>query len=762
MAARQTDEPSDGTGAGGDAPKRPKRKKPAKPAKSLPALDGGASAAEDAKRTQSGREVHLEGVEKGAAIPPHYDEDRLGVVVRDSSWLYCYWEIEGGACQRIIDAQGQKYLDAADWVLRVRQDSDVMYDVDVDPSARSWYVHVSPQSQYRIEFGVVGGEGHFHLIAEAPPVETPPVVAGQSEGGKWFGDQGELERLMEFVGGGSSMMSFGSRGFSRTLRARPKPRPVDGSSEDELDLPNGYLMLVLHAHLPYVRHPEYERFLEEDWLFEAITETYVPLADMFTRLAEEGVRARAAVSLSPTLCEMMSDPLLQRRYSGHLDRLIDCAEAALEKMRGTAFQSAAEMYVEKLHRIRTIYYSWDRNLIHAFRALKDRGVLDVLTSGATHGILPLMARPGSVRAQVEFACRNHEKHFGRRPTGIWLPECAYAPGLDAVLSDCGIEYFFVDSHGLLNATPRPSSLSYRPTPTPAGTTAIARDPETGILVWSAEHGFPGDPIYREFYRDLGHDGDYEMIRPCLHPDGMRRNIGLKYHRVTGRVPLERKEPYVPDWARKCTFAHADYFVTNNETRVDYLRQMMDLRPVVCAMYDAELFGHWWYEGVDFLENVLRRAARDGSSIESTTPPEYLAAETSSEMAEPSASSWGDKGYYEQWLNGANDWIYPHLHKAEERMQELAEDFSDAEGLTERALNQAARELLLAQSSDWAFLMTTGTATPYAIRRTRDHVAQFTRLYEMIVAGEIDEDDLEGLEGRDAIFSEMDFRVFAPE
>ncbi|MHC4202527.1 MAG: 1,4-alpha-glucan branching protein domain-containing protein, partial [Planctomycetota bacterium] len=306
-------------------------------------------------------------------------------------------------------------------------------------------------------------------------------------------------------------------------------------------------------------------------------------------------------------------------------------------------------------------------------------------------------------------------------------------------------------------------------------------------------GYPGDPVYREFYRDLGHDGELELVKECLHPDGVRRNVGLKYHRVTGRVPLEAKEPYDPAAARDRARVHARHFVSVCESRLlgpqlsEALRPRAAERsesgavsriaaptasPVICAMYDAELFGHWWYEGIDFLREVLGLVGRGEASIEAVAPGDVVAeagAVGASEaigdaeaidVVEPSASSWGNGGYFGQWLDGENTWIYPLLHEAEGRMVELARAHPSAEGLTRRALDQAARELLLAQASDWAFLMATRTAPEYAERRTRDHLARFTKLYEMLVSRSVGESFLADIERRDALFAEMDYRVYA--
>jgi len=699
------------------------------------------------------------GFERGAELPEHYGEDRLGCLVRDPHWVHCYWELEGGACGRVAESRGQDFLGACQWVVRVAPEGAPVFDVPVAPQARSWYVKLEPKGRYRMDLGVVAPDGEYILLAPGNDVETPPEALADGGGGpaEWRPLREELDRLLSLGRGGSSA---GVRTPARAA-ARPAARAGDtdrargGASEKR----TGRLLLVLHAHLPYVRHPEHERFLEEDWLFEAITETYVPLAEMFGSLDAEGIRPRAAMVLSPPLSEMLADPILQGRYAAHLDRLIACAEREFERRSGTPFHDVAAMYCERLRRVRELYLGWGRNPLSEFRRLQERGVVEIVTCGATHGFLPLMKAEETARAQIEIGCRNYAKHFGARPKGIWLPECAYRPELDKLLSESGIDYFFLDSHGVLFGKPAPKHLTFRPVMTSRGVVAFPRDPETGAQVWSAEQGYPGDGLYREFYRDLGYEGDMDIVRDCLHPDGERRNIGLKYHRVTGKVPLEAKEPYVPAWAAERAAVHAEHFVAACEERSRAMRARLGAEPLICAMYDAELFGHWWYEGVDFLREVFR-CLHEGEALGAVTPGSYLAREDRLQVVEPSASSWGDKGYYEHWMNGTNVWVYPHLHKAEERMVALAKAHPEADGLLRRALNQAARELLLAQASDWAFLMATRTAPEYAVRRTRDHVAQFTRLHDMIASERIDEADLAQLEHRDAIFQEIDYRVYA--
>jgi len=192
--------------------------------------------------------------------------------------------------------------------------------------------------------------------------------------------------------------------------------------------------------------------------------------------------------------------------------------------------------------------------------------------------------------------------------------------------------------------------------------------------------------------------------------------------------------------------------------VEHLYGFLQRKPMIISPYDAELYGHWWYEGVMWLEFLFRKIHFDQKAIRAITPSEYLAENPRNQVSTPSLSSWGWKGYSEMWLQGPNDWVYRHLHKASERMTELAKDFPRAEGLSKRALNQALRELLLAQSSDWAFIMATGTHVSYAVKRTKEHLLRFTPLYEDIKSYNIDENWLADIEYRDNIFPDIDYRA----
>jgi 1,4-alpha-glucan branching enzyme len=529
-------------------------------------------------------------------------------------------------------------------------------------------------------------------------------------------------------------------------------------------MPIGYFSLILHAHLPFVRHPEYPEFLEEDWLYEAITEVYLPLIFIFQNQHEEGARPRLAMNVSPPLCEMLADPLLQERYTRHLENLLELARKEFERVQREApeFYDVVKMYVDNLGASLDLWNNrYRRNLINAFRELQEEGVLEIITCCATHGFLPLISTPEARRAQIQIAVTNYEKHFARKPRGIWLAECAYEPGVEHLLKEFGIEYFIGDSHALLYGEPRPRFGVHAPVMCPNGVAVFARDLETSQQVWSAEVGYPGDPFYREFYRDVGWDLPLEYLKPHLHADGTRRHLGLKYYRIGERgVSQQNKPPYVPAIAREKAAFHAYDFIGKRKDQARQLRETFGGHPpLVTSPYDAELYGHWWFEGPMFIDFLFRQLHYDQTEIVPVAPGDFLDAKIPIQIQQPSASSWGENGYYKVWLNEGNSWMYPYQHDAEKKMTQLANAHEQPSEMQRRALNQLARELLLAQSSDWAFQIYQGTTVQYSSRRFQSHIHRFNLLAKMLETGEYNESLLAEIERRDTIFQEIDYRIY---
>jgi 1,4-alpha-glucan branching enzyme len=521
----------------------------------------------------------------------------------------------------------------------------------------------------------------------------------------------------------------------------------------------GSLAIVLHAHLPFVRFPDEDVFLEENWLYEAISETYLPLLESLERLAEEQVPYRLTLSLSPTLVSMLTDRLLISRYSRRLDALCELTDREVHRTSKDANAVAvAQFYQDLFHRLRQRFHDRYRgDLVAAFRSLQESGHLDVITTSATHGFLPLLRSvPEAVRAQLTLAANQYRQLFGRDPHGIWLPECGYYEGLENLLANEGFRFFFVDTRAITNARPQPLYDVYAPLFTGAGVAAFGRDPQSAQQVWSPS-GYPGDPVYRDFYRDLGWDAEYDYIHPYLWSGGERTNTGIKYHRITGAT--DHKDLYSPALALRRAREHAEDFVQSRARQFADLQARMSRPAIVTALYDAELFGHWWFEGPTFLEFVLRGSARPDSPYQLGTHSDFLRHNPENQLAELSMSSWGEGGYAGVWLDPSNDWIYRHLHQCSEAMVGLAREYLDPDPLQRRALNQASRELLLAQASDWAFIMRARTAVDYAVSRTKEHIQNCLKLQEQVRKNQIDQAFLSLIEGRNNIFPELDYRVY---
>lgn len=520
----------------------------------------------------------------------------------------------------------------------------------------------------------------------------------------------------------------------------------------------GCLALVLHAHLPFVRHPEHERFLEENWLFEAVTETYLPLLQVMEGWHRDGMATRLTLTLSPTLCDMLRDPLLQDRCQRHLDALVELAEREIYRTHwDKAFHPLALFYHQRFSELRSAYLGYERDLVSAFRKLQEAGRLEIITTAATHAVLPLLAsHPPSLRAQILVARDHYRGCFGRDPVGFWLPECAYVEAAEPFLQEAGIRWFIMDTHGLLHARPRPRYGVFAPLLTPHGLAAFGRDLESAKQVWSKHEGYPGDARYRDFYRDIGFDLDYDYVRPVMPTAGTRTFTGIKYHAISAGA---EKKVYDRGLALQTAAEHAGHFLGARIKQIEHLAGIMDRPPLLVCPYDAELFGHWWYEGPEFLDYFVRKAVYDQRVIELVTPEDYLKRHPTQQVARPSTSSWGEEGYLKVWLNETNEWIYPHLQVAQERMTELVRLHPRPDALQHRALQQAARELLLAQSSDWPFILRTGTSPGYARRRVKDHLLRFISLHEQLTATRVDEQWLMHVEALDNAFAGVNPRYW---
>ncbi len=516
---------------------------------------------------------------------------------------------------------------------------------------------------------------------------------------------------------------------------------------------SGYLSIILHAHLPYVRHPEHDNFLEEHWLFEAITETYIPLLRVFEQLEKESVSYNVLLSLSPTLVTMLDDELLQERFLRRAYRILALCDKEIDRNKNNSeLLNISKWY----HNFFLETIDWFENkcncrLIQKLAEISSHGNLDLMTCGATHGFLPLIKNDaGAVNAQLQVAYDFHANTFGAPASGIWLPECAYYPGLDENIKKAGFKYFILDTHGIENAANASKRGIYAPIYCPSGVAAFARDPESSKQVWSAEEGYPGANEYREFYRDIGHELDNEYLGNVLIDGKIKSDTGLKYYAITGN---ENKSIYNPNSAREKVALDAGDFLSKRQQQIEYLCTQLDRKPLIVSPYDAELFGHWWFEGPMFLDILLRKIHYDQTTIKTITPEKYLAEYPENIETTPNPSSWGGEGYFEFWCSDCNNWIFPLLNTASHEFSQLLKKYPEENisPIQKRILCQSARELLLAQASDWPFIIRTNTSPEYASNRVKSHLARLQKLNKMLESNNIDENELAAIEYTDKIF-----------
>ena len=552
----------------------------------------------------------------------------------------------------------------------------------------------------------------------------------------------------------------------------------------------GAFTFVLHSHIPYCRGAGRWPHGEE-WLHEAAIGTYLPLLRTLFRLVDEGCPFNLTIGITPVLMEQLADPLVLDNLDVFLQEKIVAAGADASRFQRQA--NAARADVARWHQRRFLMLhdfftnALQRDIIGAFRRLQDAGHVEVATSAATHGYLPLLERDSSVYAQIATGVETYQRHLGLWPRALWLPECGYRPpywseangqsyrksGLEEFLAAHGIVVFFAETHTVEGGTPVGKATgdalgpygeiprrraippagyiepTYRTTYLPywvqsPRVAVLGRNNRTGLQVWSGAHGYPGDYWYREFHK--------------------RDDIsGLHYWRVTGtQIDLAYKEPYDPDRAARRTEEHSRHFARLVEELITDFYEHNRRPGVIAAIYDTELLGHWWFEGIDWLGQVLRHLAAS-EVVELTTASRYIEEHPPEDVIALAEGSWGQAGNHFTWLNDETEWMWPSIHTAERRMEALVARFPNADGALRAILDQAGRELLLLQASDWPFLITTGQAVDYAQNRFGQHLHRFQRLADAADVEDVGPASLDfcrELQEIDRVFPNLDYRLFA--
>ncbi len=518
---------------------------------------------------------------------------------------------------------------------------------------------------------------------------------------------------------------------------------------------------MLHSHIPYCRKSGVWPAGEE-WLFEAMNETYIPLLRVLRQFKLDHIRPRLMIGVVPILAEQLADEYMKNRFTQYLEDKIRRAAGDVERFRGDEPRRRVAEYWLNRFQVHSQAYRVDfyRDILGTLKWLQDEGLIEVLTSAATHGFLPLMEQDSSVFAQVRLGVETYRKYFGRNPRGFWLPECAYRPaewshrekrwrkGIDDWLAGEGIEYFFVENVGLTRAEfvenrygePRPAcDRGYR---LPSGVAVFGRNEATGRQVWSPQGGYPGDPAYLEFHRK----------------DGVS---GLHYWQVTGQ---NEKEVYLPENAAERARVHAAHLVSLlKQEGAGIQDRVREAPPVIVSPYDCELFGHWWHEGPLWIDCLFRTLAGE-ESVQSLSLGDVADRYgTTFSRVKMGPSSWGLNADFTVWQNPDHGWIWPYINSCSREFENVLEKAGPGDGRSPRILNQMAREILLMQGSDWPFLLFTAQAKEYANQRFHRHHQNFQKLLwaakDLSDGSRLSDQELMSMEEVDRVWPELELQAF---
>lgn len=521
----------------------------------------------------------------------------------------------------------------------------------------------------------------------------------------------------------------------------------------------GSFCLVLHGHLPYVlRHGVWPH--GEDWLYEAAAETYLPLLAVLDECERMQGNPRLTLGLTPILLEQLAHDHFKTGFDHYLRERLERAQADRKEFQraGEAhFAHLAELWTEFYHRTAAQFADIARDIPRAFALRQAHGSIEILTSAATHAYLPLLYEDSCVRAQLRAGVCTSQRVLGFAPTGIWLPECAYRPpgrwqppipwgvprdrpGVEQLVADQGLTHFFVE-HRLMEESRSEwvnnsgwqkvdwqEALKYpnrgwRSVHEPAWvssdggrperTAAFARDPQICEQVWSGMIGYPADGLYLEFHKKHGE----------------RR--GLRYWKVTDhRANLDAKQPYRPEDIAGKIYEHARHFCASVKRRLSDYRARTGRPGVVVACFDAELFGHWWFEGPRFLRDVILTLNAE-PEVEVCTTAEYLERHPPDKAVALPEGSWADGGDHRVWVNDKVNWMWEVEYRCEALFGKLTYNLAWRQRPPVREmLEKAGRELLLLQASDWPFVIARGQAVDYGIKRFIQHVGRFECLADI--------------------------------
>lgn len=518
------------------------------------------------------------------------------------------------------------------------------------------------------------------------------------------------------------------------------------------------LVFVIPSHLGNIWHGEGDYLAQNELLFSAISETYLPLLNMFSNLEADGVPFKISMSFSPILCHLLSDPVMQAQYLTWIDNVIALGEKQLSNLsKDDACYSVVEQQLSCAKRAKYDFAeTYQQDLLSKFAYYAQKGNLELLATAATNCYLPMYSDlPQAIQAQIEVGLISHRHYFNSTPDGFWLPYMGFSAGIDKIIRAYGFYYTILDAHGLLFGTPSAQKGIFSPLRSCDSSLAFfACDSASSASFDDDPNSYAQKAVYRNQNRDLGFELDKQDLSEFLTKEGGRVQTGYKFWSQEGDCVYDQEAAF------KQAKIDALQFIEMKKQKLSKASELLDGEDVssICCL-NAEFFGQEWYESIVWFENVIRGIA-ENEDLELEHCSKLIKEPSKLQKIRPFVSSASGSGYAEDMIDHANDWMIRYVRKAVERMIDLTERFPSDSGLKERSLNLAAKEVLLAQSGDWATMIKDQIFDEYATNRFTESINAFTTVYESLGSNSISTEWLTGMERKHTVFPWINYRVFS--
>lgn len=514
------------------------------------------------------------------------------------------------------------------------------------------------------------------------------------------------------------------------------------------------LLFIFHAHVPYIRHVKSNEPLEIAQFYEMLSYGLLPFLRMCNRLHADAVPFKCALVISPLLCEMLKSSTHKEQYRCYLERHIAFAEQELQQTSDKHQQTLMRGCLDFLLQNRedfTVLYKTD--ILSKITFFAEKGAIELLATSATPCFFPFYQdMPEALAAQIEQGLNSFREDFATSPSGFWLPLMGYASGLDGIIKSYGLDYTVLETQSFLFANRSPVNGIFTAAMGESGLVFLGKDTGACSEVMQPDTGFYMNPNYLDTNKDVGFDLDAQKLSSLFDVEKGRRKTGFCYRKHSG-------EPYEPAVGAAQAETDAARFLENRYRVLTEAATLLDTEPLCSvSILPLQFLGKVWIEGMYWLESVYRKLAQM-HDMQCVVPSEYLKRMKRIQNITPFYASSLPSGYADELVNSSNDWMLPRIQKATERMIDLAGRFPDGQGLKKRTLNMAAKELLLAQSTDWPLMVDAQASAEYAIAQCAEHLDTFSNVYDSLGSGTLSADQLIAREKDYPLFQEMDYRFF---